>query len=130
MLESVQNTTATATNIQILNIFTRRITLYLGIPFYLIGIIGGIFNTLMFTNFHKLRVSSCGIYLLLLNIIDLVLLNNSLLIRVLQYGFNYDLLISSKIICKIRFYVGHLSVMISFILIILASLERYGKTLR
>ncbi|CAF0716345.1 unnamed protein product [Adineta steineri] len=95
--------------------------------FYGFGLVGGLLNTYVFSK-SSLRSNPCCLFLLALNIVDLLHLHNSLLIRVLQVGFHWDPMVIFPIICRLRYYIGYVLITFYMILLIFASCERYAST--
>lgn len=104
-------------------------TRYMGIGFYVLGLISVFLNMRVFLQIQS-RANSCYLFLLILNIIDLVQIHLGLLIRVVQHGFDSDPLVISSFVCKMRYYVVYVVSTLFASLITFAASERYGSTCR
>jgi hypothetical protein len=98
--------------------------------FYLIifsiGIIGNIFNLLVFFR-KKFRSNSCTIYFIAYSINNFMNLTVGLFIWSLTLGFNYDWEYKILPYCKIRRYFTHINFLLSSCLLTMASINRCAR---
>ncbi|CAF1645241.1 unnamed protein product, partial [Didymodactylos carnosus] len=113
--------------IETLNLIAEQLNIYIGIFLLFIGDVSGLFNIILFRQKAFLK-SSCSFYLSLASVADLFLLNIVLSTRILQYGFQINLMSGSIIICKVRYYISDVSCLCSLTFFILASTDRYMST--
>ncbi|CAF1459203.1 unnamed protein product [Adineta steineri] len=99
----------------------------MGMSLYGFGLVGGLLNTYVFSQ-SSLRSNPCCLFLLALNIVDILHIHNSLLIRVLQVGFRWDPIAIFPFICQLRYYIGYVLITLYMIFLTFASCERYAST--
>ena len=112
-----------------LNNLSMLITRYVGTSFYTFGCIGALLNLYVFSQ-SPLLSNPCCLFLLALNIVDILHIHNSLLIRVAQHGFQWDPIVFFPFLCRIRYYIAYTLITLYLVLITLASFERYASTCR
>jgi hypothetical protein len=93
---------------------------------FAIGIIGNIFNLMVFFR-KKLRSNSCSIYFIAYSINNFMNLTVGLFIWSLTLGFNLDLEYKIVAYCKIRRYLTHVNFLLSSCLLTMASINRYAR---
>jgi len=112
----------------ILNFTSRQVIIYLGIPLLITGIIGGIFNMIVFLSLKTFRQNSCAFYLIIMSIVNIGHLITNLLSRIMISGFNMDWTQSSIFYCKFRAYCVQSCVSISFTCMCLATIDQFLAT--
>ncbi|CAF2805768.1 unnamed protein product [Rotaria sp. Silwood2] len=106
----------------------QRIITYGGIAIFIVGLVGGILNIIVFLSLKTFRESSCAFYLTILSIVNIGQLVTSLLTRIMITGFNIDWTQNSLFYCKFRTFVFQATAMISFTCICLATIDQYFAT--
>ncbi|CAF2527805.1 unnamed protein product [Rotaria sp. Silwood2] len=69
---------------------SQQVTLYLGQPILIFGIIGGIFNLIVFLNLKTFRQSSCAFYLIVMSCVNIGQSLTGYLSRIMITGYNID----------------------------------------
>ncbi|CAF1321066.1 unnamed protein product [Adineta steineri] len=137
----MNNTTMNSTNIEIdinnnqiyliglINYLNKTISQFgLGI-IWIVGNIGSIFTCIVFSQpaFHK---SPCAMYFFASSFSQFFVFNFALLTRMLQFGYNIQIVNTVFWFCKIRYYLFYVFVAVSRYNIILASIDRYFASSR
>jgi hypothetical protein len=73
-----------------LNYITKQVTIYIGIPIFIAGILGGFLNIITFLSLRTFRESSCAFYLTVMSFVNIGQLIAGLLSRIMINGFNID----------------------------------------
>ena len=81
----------------------RHLNIYLGSFMLIAGLLGVWMNLWLFTR-RRFRQSPCSRLILASTVFDLIHLISALLLRILGEGFNRDPTLSSRIACRIRYY--------------------------
>jgi hypothetical protein len=89
-----------AINVDSIKITTNQINIYGGLYVFCMGMIGNIFNIIIFTSLKTFRETSAAFYLNITSIVDIFQLIVSLLSRILMAGYNIDRTTTSLFICK------------------------------
>ena len=89
-----------------------------------IGVVGNIFNVITFSG-YKLRTNPCTMYVFGLAITHLNNLVFGLLFNYLGDAHHVDPLTASIVICRLRFFIVHCSIVLSSWFIVLAGIDRY-----
>ncbi|CAF2498788.1 unnamed protein product [Rotaria sp. Silwood2] len=118
--------TSIATDDKIKFIRIYIICRYLYLIVFVIGIIGSIFNLIVFCR-KKFRSNSCSIYFIAYSINNFMNLTVGLFIWSLTLGFNLDLEYRLVPYCKIRRYFTHVNYLLSSVLLTMASINRYAR---
>lgn len=108
---------------------TQQVYLYGGLFTSITGILGELFNLLVFATLKTFRNTTCGFYLTTLSVANFGQTIVAVLIRTLNYGFNIDLLQSTGM-CKIREFAVHFFALLSFTSICLATFDQFLSLLR
>ncbi|CAF3967085.1 unnamed protein product, partial [Adineta steineri] len=87
-----------------LNDASKQITIYVGIPTLIAGVLGGLLNTIVFLSLRTFRESPCAFYLTIMSIVNVGQMITGLLARILTSGFNIDWSLTSLFYCKFRLY--------------------------
>lgn len=93
---------------------------------FVIGMIGNIFNLLVFFR-KKFRSNSCSLYFIAYSINNFMNLTIGLLLWSLTLGFNLDLEYKDVKYCKVRRYFTHVYFLLSSCLLTMASINRYAR---
>lgn len=93
------------------------------------GIVGELFNILIFTTLKTFRRTTCGFYLTFLSISNFGQIITAVLIRTLNYGFRINL-IGTTWTCKLRECFVHFFALASFTLICLATIDQFLSLVR
>ncbi|CAF0931545.1 unnamed protein product [Adineta steineri] len=117
------------TTSETLNYISQQLNIYLGIAMFILGIIGSLWNMLIFRHYY-FRLSSCCIYMLAGSIASLIQLIFGLLIRILSEGFNIDLDLTNIAWCKIRNYITYCASLTALSCFVWTSIDRYLSTCR
>ncbi|CAF1580088.1 unnamed protein product [Adineta steineri] len=117
-----------ATFISSLNFAGRQIVIYGGIFVFIVGILGGLFNTIVFLSLRTFRQSSCAFYLTIMSIMNIVQLLTTTLSRIISNVYNNDGTDASLFYCKFRFYLPVVCIIISLTCFCLATFDQYCAT--
>jgi hypothetical protein len=112
----------------LLNFIGQEITIYVSIPVFITGIIGGCLNIIVFLSLRTFRESSCAFYLTVLSFMNIGQLITGLLSRLMISGFNIDWTRSSLFYCKLRPFMVYVSALISSACLCLATIDQYFAT--
>jgi hypothetical protein len=114
--------------ISTLDYATKQISIYLGIPMLIIGVIGGLFNCIVFLSLKIFRQNSCAFYLIIMSFVNIFILLTGLLSRITISGFSIDWTQTSPFYCKFRVYINQLSILLSLTCICLATIDQFFST--
>ncbi|CAF1183745.1 unnamed protein product [Adineta ricciae] len=106
----------------------RQVFIYMGIPILSFGLVGGIFNILVFLSLQTFRQSSCASYLTVMSLLNLGQLITGLLSRILITGYDIDFTRTSLFYCKFRLFFLQVSTGSSLGCICLATIDQYFAT--
>lgn len=109
---------------------SHRVTIYLGIPILGLGLLGGLFNAIVFLSLRTFRQNSCAFYLTVMSIVNIGQLLTSLLTRILISGFDLDWTLTSLFYCKFRAYCYEVCVLSSLTCMCLSTIDQYLATCR
>jgi hypothetical protein len=107
---------------------TKQVSIYLGIPMLILGVIGGVLNIIIFLSLKTFRQNSCAFYLIVMSFVNIGLLLTGLLSRITISGFDLDLTQTSGFYCKFRVYVNQLFILTSLTCICLATIDQFRAT--
>lgn len=102
--------------------------MYFGITVLSAGLIGGLFNIVVFLSLRTFRQSSCAIYLTIMSIVNIGQLLTGMLSRIMISGFNIDWTIESLPYCKARLLIFQFCTLISYTCLCLATIDQYFAT--
>ncbi len=111
-------------NISALTIATIQFNRYTPIPIFILGLVGNIFNILIFTR-RSLFKNPCTVYFLSATCVNINVLFFGLLVRSLMDGFNIDVISNSLVLCRLRYIFFHPSSVLSSCFLVLASIDRF-----
>jgi hypothetical protein len=106
----------------------KQLTIYLGIPILMFGVIGGLLNIFVFLSLKTFRQSSSAFFLTLMSCVNIGQLLTSLLSRILTSGFDNNWTETSIVFCKFRSYCLQLCALISYSCMCLATIDQYLAT--
>jgi hypothetical protein len=106
----------------------KQVIIYGGIPIFIIGVLGGILNTLVFVSLQTFRQSSCAFYLTIMSMVNIGQLLSGLSSRILLSIYNNDGSESSLFYCKLRPYILQVCTAISMTCFCLATIDQYCAT--
>jgi hypothetical protein len=110
------------------NLAVQEITIYFGISTFVMGVIGGCLNVIIFLSLKTFRQSSCAFYLTIMSIFDIGRLFSSVLTFIMRWGFKIDWGISSLFFCKLRLCIFSISTLNSMTCLCLATIDQYLAT--
>ena len=108
----------------LLRSLTQQFNIYLGLFILVPGVVGGIFNLIIFTSLRTFRETTCALYLTTISLVNLVQLLVSLLGRVLDDGFHISVRTTSWQ-CKIYVYTVQWCALTAMTNICLAALDQF-----
>ena len=107
---------------------SQKLFLYLGQPLFIIGIIGGLLNLIVFLSLKTFRQSSCASYFIVMSCVNLGQLLTGYLSRIMISGYNIDWTQTSLFYCKFRWYFFQLFTLTSFSCMCFATIDQYVAT--
>jgi hypothetical protein len=111
-------------NLSALTSATTQFNRYTPMPVFILGLIGNIFNIMIFTR-PSLIKNPCTVYLLSSTCMNISILFFGLFIRTLMDGFNIDVIGNSLVLCRLRYFILHPSYVLSLWFLVLASIDRF-----
>lgn len=115
--------------IQILKLISQWIPIIMGSSLFVLGVIGGLFNLVIFSR-PRLQKTSCGQYIFVGSIFELCYISVILTSRVSIDGFNYSRFFSLDFVCKLRNYFGTFLILGSIWCKCLTAFDRWASTSR
>jgi len=106
----------------------QQVTIYMGIPTLIAGLIGEILNCIVFLSLKTFRENSCAFYLTIMSFVNIGQLLTSLLPRIMINGFDIDWTHTSSFYCKFRIYILQLSTLMSATCMCLATIDQFFAT--
>ncbi len=103
-------------------------TIYVVIPLYMVGVIGGCLNVIIFMSLKTFRESSCAFYLMIMSVFDVGRFFSNVFPYVMRWGFGIDWGISSLFFCKMRLWSYCTSTLISMTCLCLSIIDQYLAT--
>ena len=107
---------------------SKQLSIYLGIPILITGVIGGILNTIVFLSLRTFRENSCICYMVIMSCANVGQLVTGLLTRTMIIGFEIDWTQSSAFYCKFRVYGLQFCGLVSVTCYCLATIDQYLAT--
>jgi hypothetical protein len=107
---------------------SKEIAIYVGIPVFILGILGGIFNIIVFLSLKTFRQSSCAFFLTIMSFVNLGQLLTNLLTRIMISGFDVDWTETSLFYCKFRNYCLQVCALTSYTCMCLATIDQFLAT--
>lgn len=112
-----------------LNTISQQLNIYIGIIMFIMGVIGCLWNILIFRH-HSFRLSSCCTYMLIGSIASLIQIIFGLLSRILSDGFHMDWALINIAWCKIRNYVTLCASLTALSCFVWTAMDRFFSTCR
>ncbi|CAF0781683.1 unnamed protein product [Adineta steineri] len=109
---------------EILIFATRQANIYFGLSIMISGVIGGIFNIIIFTTLKTFRETTCAFYLTAVSVVNIIQLLIALFVRVLSDGFSTDIRRTSWV-CKIQIYISVWCNLVSTTYVCLATIDQF-----
>ncbi|CAF4254573.1 unnamed protein product, partial [Adineta steineri] len=103
---------------------TRQVHIYFGLPVMILGVIGGVFNIIIFTTLKTFRETTCAFYLTAVSVVNIIQLLIALFVRVLSEGFSTDIRRTSWV-CKIQIYMAVWCFLVSMTYVCLATIDQF-----
>ena len=107
---------------------SKQISIYMGIPVLIGGVLGGLLNIVIFLSLRTFRQSSCAFYLTVMSCANVGQLMTALLTRIMITGFDIDWTLSSVFYCKFRVYSAQVCALLSMTCYCLATIDQYFAT--
>jgi hypothetical protein len=107
---------------------SQQVTIYLGIPIFLVGSIGEFLNIIVFLSLKTFRQSSCAFYLNIMSIVSIGYLVTGLLTFIMIYGFDIDWTNKSGFYCVFREGFVHICMLIGLTCLCLATIDQFLAT--
>jgi hypothetical protein len=106
----------------------QQVTIYMGIPILIAGVIGEILNCIVFLSLKIFRENTCAFYLTTMSFVNIGQLLTSLLPQILIDGFNINWLQTSSWYCKFRVYILEICTLMSYTCMCLATIDQFFTT--
>ena len=107
---------------------SQQMVIYIGIFFFIIGVIGGPLVLIVFLSLRTFRQSSCAFYLIIMSFVDTLHLFTGLFTFIMINGFGIDWTDISLFYCKFRPFYVQLCVLMSYTCICLATIDQFLAT--
>jgi len=107
---------------------SQKIAIYYGIPVFISGVLGEIFNIIVFLSLRTFRQSSCAFILTFMSFVNIGQLLTGLLSRIMISGYNVDWTETSLFYCKFRNYCLEICALTSYTCMCLATIDQYMAT--
>jgi hypothetical protein len=117
-----------SSTISAINFATQQISIYLGIPILVAGVLGGLFNIIVFVSLRTFRQTSCAFYLTIMSFVNIGSLLTTTLSRIMISGFGIDWTQSSLFYCKFRLFFVQLCALTSLTCMCLATIDQFFAT--
>jgi hypothetical protein len=114
--------------VSILTTASKQVTIYLGVPILIAGLIGNVCNIIVFLSLRTFRQNSCAFYLMIMSFVNIGQLLMGLTIRIIIYSFGIDWTLSSLFYCKFRNYSLQPCVLTSLTCMFLATIDQFFAT--
>lgn len=109
---------------------SQQLTIYVGLFFLIIGVVGNSLDILIFSSVRTYRTTPCIFYFLAISIDNIGFLLINLIPRIISVGFGLDLTRTSVYWCRARQYLIAVLGLFSFICSSLASIDQFLATSR
>jgi hypothetical protein len=117
------STTTPTLSSQLSDLQTKLVLYYLT-PIYVIGMLGNIFNVIIFLR-RGLRLNACSQYFVGMSIAQIIIFNSIAITRIITYSTGYDLGRTVAVLCKIRMYLYVLGLGLMRQFLCLISIDRW-----
>lgn len=111
-----------------INFAMKQISIYYGIPVFVLGVTGAFLNIIVFLSLKTFRESPCGFYLVAMSVFDLSRFFLSTLGTITNFGFGIDWGVISLVYCKMRIAVTTFCLLGSMTCLCLAVIDQYLAT--
>lgn len=119
---------STSSNTQIILDVSNQFIIYSSLIILSIGLIGNIFNILIFTSLKLFRGNQCAFYIIIRSIVDCGTLLIEFTTRIQYHIYHYDLTNRSVVWCKIRPMILQICMMVSLTTVCFLSIDQYLST--
>jgi len=106
----------------------KQVTIYGGITVLIAGVIGGLFDIIVFLSLRTFRQSSCAFYLTIMSIVNVGQLLTVVLSQTMLNLYGSDGTDTSLFYCKCRFYLSVVCILTSLTCFCLATIDQYCAT--
>ncbi|CAF1400163.1 unnamed protein product [Adineta ricciae] len=106
-----------------LTLVTQQIYAYVGLPIMVLGVVGNVFNIIIFTTLKTFRETTCALYLTAASVANIAGLLIALFVRILRAGFLININ-GTPWICKIQIYIVTWCLLVSLTAVCLASIDQ------
>ena len=110
------------------NLISHQVTIYLGTPIFIIGVIGGFLNLIVFLSLKTFRQNSCALYLTIMSLVSIGYLITGLLTFLMINGYGINWTILSRSYCIFRQGFVHICILIGFTCLCLATIDQFLAT--
>ena len=111
-----------------LSLVSQQVVTYVGIFFFIIGIIGGPLVLLVFLSLRTFRESSCAFYLIVMSVVNTIHMFTGLLTFIMINGFGINWTNMSIVYCKLRAFYIQFCVFVSLICVSFAVIDQFLAT--
>jgi hypothetical protein len=111
-----------------LSFIGKEIIIYGGISVLVVGVLGGLLNTLVFLSLRTFRQSSCAFYLIVMSIVNVCQLCLGITPRIITALTDIDATIKSLFFCKSKLYFSQIFITTSLTCFCLATIDQYFAT--
>ena len=115
------------TSIDTLDRISQQLNIFLGIILFVLGMIGCLWNILIFRH-YSFQNSSCCTYMLVGSIASLIQLCFGLAVRISTEGFQIDWTVTSIVWCKLRNYATQCASLIALSCLVWTAMDRLFST--
>jgi hypothetical protein len=112
----------------LLTTVSKQVTIFLGIPILIAGLIGGVLNVIVFLSLKTFRQNSCTFFLTIMSFVNIGQLLTGFLSRIMISGFNLNWTENSVAYCKFRYYCLQVCALTSYTCMCLATIDQYLAT--
>jgi len=106
---------------------SQQILVYFGFFVVITGLIGNVFNIIIFTSLKTFRETTCAFYLTIASLVNIFQLLAGLLFRILSNVYNIDGTKTSIFLCKTRMSILLAAVLISLTCMCFAAADQYAS---
>ncbi|CAF1498681.1 unnamed protein product [Adineta steineri] len=117
-----------SSNTSTLTYIGQQITVYVGFITVITGVLGNLFNIIVFLSLKTFRESTSGFYLIVISFVNIGQLLFGLISRIMIYGFLIDWNAMSIVFCKMRLSIATICSLISYTCLCLATIDQYLAT--
>jgi len=105
----------------------QEVTIYMGIPILIAGMVGEILNCIVFLSLKTFRENTCAFYLSIMSFVNIGQLLTGLFSQIMIDGFNIDWTQISWY-CKFRVYILQFCALMSYTCMCLATIDQFLST--